>query len=168
MAGHLTREPAVVTRPPQPYVAIRRVVTMSTLGEIADRIPDVFGWAEQRGLAPTGAPFLRYLVIDMDGELEIEAGVPLATVVDGDADVVADVLPGGRYVTASEVGHPDRLVDVVSDLLEWARDRGLTWDMTTTPRGQEWGCRLEIYPTDLREEPDMNRMTNELAFRLAD
>ena len=168
MTSHLTHEPAVVTRSEQPYLAIRRVVTMRTMNHIADRIPEVLGRAAQRGLVPTGAPFLRYLAIDMDGELEVEAGVPVATLVADDGDVVAGVLPGGRYVTASATGHPDRLVDVVSELRDWAHDGGLVWDMVRTARGEEWGCRLEIYPTDPREEPDMNRWTTELAFRLAD
>jgi hypothetical protein len=36
--------PGIRWRDAQPYVAIRRVVTMRTIPEIADRLPEVFGW----------------------------------------------------------------------------------------------------------------------------
>ena len=39
--GLLTHRPVVEARPAQPYVGIRRRVTMTTIGDIADRIPDV-------------------------------------------------------------------------------------------------------------------------------
>jgi hypothetical protein len=32
-------EPSVVERPEQPYVAVRRLVTMQTMSEIADQLP---------------------------------------------------------------------------------------------------------------------------------
>jgi hypothetical protein len=52
-------------------------------------------------------------------------------------------------------------------LLAWAADRDLTWDMTDTDRGQRWGCRLEVYRTDPREQPDLNKWETDLVFRLA-
>ncbi len=164
----LTHEPVVVTREAQLYVAVRRRVTLKTFGRIADRIPEVLGWLAERGVAPAGPPFLRYLVIDMDRELEVEAGVPVAQPVEGDDDVLAGVLPAGRYVTLTQVGHPDALVAVTGVLLDAAHHRGLVWDSEPTPAGERWGCRLESYLTDPREEPDMNRWRVELAFRLAD
>jgi hypothetical protein len=58
--------------------------------------------------------------------------------------VRAGTLPAGRYVTVSEVGHPDRLVDVTADLLRWAADAGLAWgrqpgpDPTASGGGAGW------------------------------
>jgi hypothetical protein len=43
-------------------------------------------------------------------------------------------------------------------------EHGVNWDVTATPEGDRWGCRLEIYGTD---EPDMDKWQTELAFRLA-
>jgi hypothetical protein len=68
----------IVDRPDQPYVAVRRTITMQTFPEIADRLPGLFGWLAERGIAPAGPPFFRYLVIDMERELDVEAGVPVA------------------------------------------------------------------------------------------
>ncbi len=164
----LQSEPQVVERPAQPYVAVRAQVTMATIDAIADRIPDVLTFAADRGLQEAGPAFLRYLTIDMERELEIEAGVPITRPAEGDGAVHAGVLPAGRYVTTSHVGHPDELMGVTGALLAWAAERGLRWDVEDSPAGERWGCRLELYPTDPRVEPDMNRWTTELAFRLAD
>jgi hypothetical protein len=53
-------------------------------------------------------------------------------------------------------------------LLDWAAEQGLTWDMTPGADGDRWACRLEIYLTDPRQEPDMSKWVTQLAFRLAD
>jgi effector-binding domain-containing protein len=158
----------IVDRPAQPYVAVRRTITMQTFPEIADRLPGLFGWLAERGVAPAGPPFFRYLVIDMERELDVEAGVPVATPVDGDGDVLAGELPAGRYATTTHVGHPDELIAVTGAFLAEAAARGLTFDATETERGTRWGCRLELLLTNPAEQPDMNKWETTLAFRLAD
>ncbi|WP_328992012.1 GyrI-like domain-containing protein [Kribbella sp. NBC_01245] len=157
-------EPTVVERAEQPTVGIVAKVAMDRIGEVADRLGDVFGWVAARGLTPAGAPYFRYRVIDMEGELEIEVGVPLETAVTGDGEIVADVLPAGRYVSLTHIGHPDQLVHRTAELLAWADAQGLRFDETD----DHWGCRLEIYKSDPEREPDMNKWETELAFRLAD
>jgi hypothetical protein len=168
MTALLSHPPVVVVRAAQPYVGVRRLVTMQTMREVADRIPEVLAWVADRGLTPAGPPFLRYHVVDMEHGLEVEAGVPLDDAVPGAGEVRSDVLPAGRYVTLDQVGHPDGLVAVITELLAWARRQGLAWDREPTPAGERWGCRVESYRTDPAEEPDRSRWTVELAFRLAD
>jgi effector-binding domain-containing protein len=160
-------EPRVQWRAAQPYVAIRRLVTMQTIPEIADRIPAVLGWLAARGREPAGAPFLRYRVMGMDRRLDIEAGVSVNPAIKGDKDIISGILPAGRYATVTHVGPFDKLMDVTAALLDWGAREGLTWDMIETENGQEWGCRLELYTTNPSEEPDMNKWVTELAFRLA-
>jgi effector-binding domain-containing protein len=82
--------------------------------------------------------------------------------------VRAETLPGGRFVRAFFVGHPDGLEKATAELLQWAETQGLRWYMNDSPAGERWGCRLEIYHTDPLEQPDMNAWRTELAFRLAD
>jgi effector-binding domain-containing protein len=160
--------PAVIERAPQPYVAVPRTVTMATISSAADEIPGLFAWLAAHGTTPAGPPFLKYNVIDMERELQIEAGVPVAAPVAGDDQVQAGTLPGGRYVTATHVGPYDQLVPAVRDLLEWAQQQGLTWDKQDSPEGDRWGCRLEIYPVSPAEQPDPAKWETELVFRLAD
>ena len=158
----------IVTRAEQPYVAVRAKVTMDGLGEFAARHGEVAAWLGARGLVPAGAPFFRYNVIDMVRELEVEAGFPVAAATEGDGEIVAGVLPGGRYATLTHTGHPSELIDATRELLDWAARQGLKWDMTQTGQGERWGCRLEMYLTNPDEEPDMSKWVTQLAFRLAD
>jgi effector-binding domain-containing protein len=141
---------------------------MATVGSVADRIPEIFGWLGARGIAPAGPPFFRYHVIDMSRQLLVEAGVPVASAVDDDGDVRSGTLPGGRFAVMTHTGAPATLVAATTELLDWAEVRGLAWDMAPTDEGQKWGCRLEFYLTDPAEQPDPTKWQTELAFRLAD
>ena len=98
----MSSAPEIVTRPEQPYAAIRTQVTMADLG------------------------------------------------------------------TLTHVGHPSELAAATKTLLDWAAAQGLTWDMSPGVNGERWGCRLEIYLTDPRQEPDMSKWVTQLAFKLAD
>ncbi|WP_328378245.1 GyrI-like domain-containing protein [Streptomyces sp. NBC_01020] len=172
--------PVAVERAAQPYAAIRETVTMDTFPVIADRLAEVFGRLAERGIEPAGPPFFRYDVIDIERGMEVEAGVPVAEplgaafdadVNEADAnagEVFTGTLPAGRYLTVTHIGHPDELLGVTAGLLEYAAARGMEWDMEKADVVEEWGCRLEIYKTDPREEPDMSKWEMELAFRLAD
>jgi effector-binding domain-containing protein len=160
--------PEITERTEQPYVAIRARVTMQKLGEFAHRTGEVFGWLAAHDLAPAGAPFFRYNVIDMERQLEVEVGVPVRAAVAGDDQVIAGVVPAGRYATVLHVGPPDSLMGATGDLLAWAAERGLEWDMTARDDGEHWGARMENYLTDPSEQPDMTKWETELAFRLAD
>jgi effector-binding domain-containing protein len=157
----------IADRPAQPYVAVRRTVTMQTFPEIADRLPGLFGWLAERGVAPAGPPFFRYLVIDMERALDVEAGVPVAVPVDGEGEVLAGTLPAGRYAATTHVGHPDELVAVTGAFLDEAATHGHRFDTTETDRVTRWGCRLELLLTNPAEQPDMNKWETKLAFRLA-
>ena len=161
--------PVIAERPAQPYVAISALVTVQTMdATLPPLAPQVFAWLGERGIPVAGPPFWKYNVIDMERVLEVEVGVPVLALADGDDRVLAGVLPAGQYATLRYTGHPDGLIDVIASLREWAKQEGLTWDMTSTPDGERWAARLEIYETDPAVEPDMAKWTTLLAFRLSD
>jgi effector-binding domain-containing protein len=160
--------PVIVERAAQPYVAYREAVTMQSVAAPARRFAEIYAWLGDQGIAPAGAPFYKYDLIDMAHELVIEAGVPVATVPDVPGEMVAGTLPAGRYATVTHVGHPDELMEVTRRLLEWGAQQGLTWDHTETANGDAWACRLEIYHSNPQDEPDMAKWVTDLAFRLAD
>lgn len=166
MSTPLPVEPRIVERNEQPYVAIKGLITMETFGEIADRLPEVLAWLRTHEIAPAVSPFFKYNVIDMERQLEVEAGFPVAALVEGDSEVLVGVLPAGRFATVSHVGHPDELIDVTASLLDWAAQQDLEWDMVNTTKGQAWGCQLEELKTDPSDEPDMDKWETQLAFRL--
>lgn len=161
-------EPTVVQRAEQTYVGRRETVTMTGFAQVADHLPDMFGELVARGVAVAGPPFFRYRVIDMSAELVVEAGIPVHGPVEADEPAFVGMLPAGLYATVSHVGHPDELMTVTARLLDWARTRGLPFDVTPTPEGEVWGCRLEIMMTNPAEQPDMHKWETVLSFRLAD
>jgi effector-binding domain-containing protein len=167
-AGPTRMTPHIIERPAQPYVSIRRLVSMTALSEVADEIPKLFGWLAARGVEDAGPPFFKYNVIDMSGVLDVEAGIPVATEMTGDEPVLAGVLPGGRFASLTHLGHPNELREVTGALLDWGAEQGLTWDTSETDSGQRWGLRLELYKTNPLVEPDLNAWETELLFRLAD
>jgi hypothetical protein len=159
-------EMSVQDRAEQPYVGQTASITMDDFSSVADRLPEIFRRLAEQRVQAAGPPFFRYKVIDMERELVIEAGVPVAEPLIADG-LDTDVLPPGRFVVTTFTGHPAQLITVTADLLRWAENQGLTFEHHTGPQGDVWGCRLEIYETDPMVEPDMNRWMTTLAFRLA-
>ncbi|MEV4081358.1 GyrI-like domain-containing protein [Nonomuraea fuscirosea] len=159
--------PQIIEFPPRPYLGVRRTITMTSFHLVADRIGEIIGRLAERGTAPAGAPFLRYHSIDMAADrLVVEGGVPVPAPMDAEDDLLAATLPAGRYVTATHHGHPDQLAGAVESLLRWGREQGLEWDLTDKDGVEHWGCRLELYRTDPRVEPDMNNWDTDLQLRL--
>jgi len=161
--------PEIMQRAAVPYAGISAWVTMEAVGSVADSIPEIFGWLGAHGIAPAGPPFFRYHVIDMERQLLVEAGIPVAAALAGDdGDIRAGTLPAGRFAVMMHTGAPETLMAATAELLDWAKARDLTWDVADTNQGEKWGCRLESYLTDPREQPDMSKWQTELAFKLAD
>lgn len=161
--------PRIVERAEQPYVAIISNVTMPEIGRTARTLlPEVFGWLRLHGIAPGGAPFFRYNVIDMDRQLEIEFGVPTDGIIPTDERVRPGSLPAGRYASLVHRGPYDGLYEANAVLIGWAKERGIRFDVQKTAAGDKFGCRLEIYLTDPQREPDPANWETEVAIRVAD
>jgi effector-binding domain-containing protein len=162
----MTDQPRVQERSAQPYVALPLTVTMEgSFGtEVESGFRDVFEWLEQNGIEPAGSPFIRYLVIDMDGAIEIELAVPVAEGVSGDESVRFDVLPSGRYVTLLQVGPYDQLVSANAALQTWSEDQGIVFDSWETEEGSAWRGRVEHYLTGPSDEPDSAKWKTEVAY----
>src|ERR1700761_4735351 len=104
-------EPHIEDRPAESYLGISATVTMQTLAGAIDRgFPELFGWLASHRLTPAGAPFVRSLRSDMDAELDIELGVPVAEPAPADDRVRQGELPAGRYVILLHVGPYDGLI----------------------------------------------------------
>jgi 8-oxo-dGTP pyrophosphatase MutT (NUDIX family) len=169
MPTALDHEPEIIQRDVESYVGVRRTITMDTFHVLADRISELFDWLAAGDIAPAGAPFFRLNVIDMARELQCETGIPIADPAAAeDPPVFIGVLPAGRYVSYTHVGHVDQLVDVTAAVLAWADGQGVVWDISASPEGDRWGCRVIVNLTDPDDEPDMSKWRTTLLFRLAD
>ena len=160
--------PEIMQRAVQPYVGISSWVPMAAVGSVADRLPEIFVWLGAGGVTPAGPPFFRYRVIDMERQLLVEAGVPVAEAVDDDGEIRGGTLPAGRFAVMAHTGAPHTLMAATAALLDWAEQRGLAFDVSQTDKGEKWGCRFESYLTDPAVEPDTSKWQTQLAFRLAD
>lgn len=160
--------PKVEDRAEQLYVAIRTQATMQTLDIVIPQgIGEVFAWLGKQSIAPAGAPFVRYLVINMEAQLEIEVGVPVASTLPGDGRILASVLPAGRYASLIYTGI-DNGIQANWALLKWGAEQGLVWDTWAAQNGDGWGARFESFLTNPDEEPDRAKWETEVAIRLAD
>ncbi|WP_197361178.1 GyrI-like domain-containing protein [Streptomyces clavuligerus] len=169
MSDFASLEPIVVEHGERPYAFIRGSVRMDAFATIADRLGELIGWVAAQGTEFAGPPFFRFNTVDLTGESEVEAGIPVVSLPTPEGDIHIGALPPGRYATARFTAHPDRLRSVATALRAWADRENLPFDMTRTDDGVEHcACRIESYLTDPRVQPDPHQWEMELAFRLAD
>jgi effector-binding domain-containing protein len=164
-----TTEPKLDDRTEQPYMGIRTQVPVGEMGSgLIPRLHgEVIGYLKKQGIAPTGAPFIRYWVINMPGEMDIELGWPVASALPGDGRVAAGALPAGRYASLIYTGIMNGVAGNKA-LLDWGAQQGLMWDNWPTDAGDAFGARYESFLTEPDDEPDMAKWETEVAIRLAD
>lgn len=65
-------------RAAQPYAAIAvRVPVDGLAGAVDQGFPELFGWLASHDIQIAAAPFIRYLVVDMASDLQVELGAPV-------------------------------------------------------------------------------------------
>jgi effector-binding domain-containing protein len=165
--------PAVEHRLAQPYVAISaRIASEAEFRHAADTgFPRLFGWLQARAIAPAGPPFVRYRAFDPAGDpVQIELGVSVTDLPEGDRGIEAAVLPAGAWLTYlhrgpySHAGEPD-LQAAHATARAWAQENGLA--LAREPSDDDEirlaGC-IEQYRIGPHEEPDYTRWETELAY----
>lgn len=161
----MQQEPTIGQRGELPYAGIRMQFPMDGVTAAVDEaFPELFGWLAAHGTQPAGPPFIRYHVIDMPTELDVDFGVPTRAAVQGDERVRPGVLPAGRYVTLRHAGPYDGLIASNAALQDWARDHGITFDSWDTDHGEAWRSRVEHYLTDPSAEPDPAKWEVDVAY----
>jgi effector-binding domain-containing protein len=160
-------EPKLEERNEQQYVGIRTQTPVKNLQDVIPQLLDeLFGWLGQRGIAPAGAPFIRYYVINMEADMDVELGVPVATAVPGDNRVSPGVLPSGRYAALTYTGVMNG-IEGNKALIEWAAKEGLQWDRWEAENGDAFAARYESFLTDPAGEPDPAKWETEVAIKIA-
>jgi len=150
------------------YVGIRTQVPMRKLPTVIPQsLGQLFAWLGQKGIKPSGPPFIRYHVINMKSKLDVELGVPVASALSGDGVIAAGVLPAGRYAALVYRGIENGM-KANGALLEWGAAQNLAWDQWSVEGGDAFGCRFESFLTDPADEPDSAKWETEVAIRLAD
>jgi RNA polymerase sigma-70 factor, ECF subfamily len=169
-------EPEIQQRHEQPYVGIRSEVPPSGIRGVVDRaFPQLFSWLGERGIQPSGPPFIRYHELDgAGGPIDIESAAPVsdAGAAPAAGPVHAGVLPAGRYVTLLHVGPythdtvPD-LRDAQAALKDWTEEQGIVWSRPSE-RGEALPCCVEHYRIGPPMEADWTKWETELAYLIVE
>lgn len=164
----LMSQPKLEHRPQRHYMGIRTQVTIQELGNvIPQRLQEVFTWLGKKGISPAGAPFIRFWVIDMQKQLDIELGVPVATALSGEGRIHAGILPSGRYATLVYTGVRNGIAANAA-LQDWGKKKGIQWRTRPAKKGTAWTARMEFFLTDPKQEPDPEKWQTEVAYLVAD
>lgn len=159
-------EPRIDDRLEQPYLGIRAQVPMSALSKnVSKLLKEINSYVKKNHITPAGPPFLRYYVIDMAGEMDIEVGILAAVHLPEDGIVRNGIIPAGRYASLIYTGSG---LTGNKTLLDWAHARGLRWDRWQESKGLAFRSRYETYLTDSKIEPRKTKWQIEVAIKLAD
>jgi effector-binding domain-containing protein len=164
-----TTEPKITEKEPLHYMGIRTQVTLQEMGQGV--VPELYGeimtWLKKQDLAPSGGPFIRYHVINMEEKMDIEMCWPVAQPLSGNERIRPGVLPAGRYASLIYTGIMNGL-EGNGVLIRWGIEKGLKWDSWPVENGEAFASRFELERTDPADEPDMAKWEIEVAIRLAD
>jgi effector-binding domain-containing protein len=170
----LIQPPRVVHRPDLAYLGIRLITPFrGMLAKRDELLRELVEWLAHKGIDDVGPFFLRLIVIDMEGDMEIEVGAITKDAVTkdsvtrdtgtGDSRVSAGVLPAGDYATLT---YRDHALRANKALLAWAREHDVELDAAGSPEGHRFACRYEAYLTDPRVEPRKTKWEVELNIRV--
>jgi AraC family transcriptional regulator len=144
----------------QPVLVVRRKVRRSEIAAtIGAELPKVFLLAQKRGIALAGYPITRYLETSL-GLVTLETGMRVTvdkdkwSAAEGEADVVAEVLPGGLAAVTVHSGPYDQLQGAYAALEEWIGANGFR------SAGPPW----EAYLNDPADHPDPRDWKTEVCW----
>jgi effector-binding domain-containing protein len=163
----LVSEPRVYERPDEHYLGIRTQTPFKGMFTVIDKhlFKELRAWMKQEGIEPAGQPFFRYHVINMEGEMDVEVGIPVAIPLPGNGRVCPGVLPGGRYASLVYVGTG---YTGSGALTRWAMENGYAFDEWSVPQGTAYRARYERYLTDPNIQPLKSKWEVEVAIKLKD
>ena len=158
--------PEIVQMVETPTLGIRIQTPMRGMSRQVDKLAvELFAWLKRQGITPGGPRYLRFYVIDMSGDMDIEFGVPVLIRQAGNGRVTAGVLPAGRYASLLYSGSG---LAGNKALIEWAMASHLRWDRWDDPKGDAFRSRFESYLTDPKIEPRKTKWLVKVAIKLTD
>lgn len=159
-------KPKIDRRYEKPYMGIRIQTPLTGMSKQIDKIrKELNAWFKQQGIKLKAPPLLRFHVINMEGEMDIEYGIAVETPMVGNGRVTAGVIPAGRYASLIYIGSG---YTGNKALIEWARANDLNWDRWDDAKGDAFRSRYETFLTDPKIEPRKTRWEVEVAIKLKD
>ncbi len=163
----MVSKPAVYERADEHYMGIRVQTPFKGMFTLIDKhlFKELREWMKQAGVEPAGKPFFRFYVINMEGEMDVEVGIPVDTALAGNGRVCAGVMPGGRYASLNYIGTG---YTGSGALTRWIIENGFTIDEWDVPEGTAYCARYERYLTDPKIQPLKSKWEVEVAIKLKD
>ena len=145
------------TLSPQPVlVARRRVKRVEIAKALGELLGAVFLHAQRAGATITGQPFTRYLEWG-PAMFSIESGLPIASRIEGEGDILADTLPGGSAAVTTHLGPYEQLFDAHAAVQLWLEES------SRRAAGAPW----EVYVTDPADYPDPKDWRTDIFWPIA-
>lgn len=160
--------PKVEHRTEQAYAAILTKAVMKDLPSVLPPLfPEMFAWLTKNNIPPAGPPFVRYLSMDKDGQLQLAVGIPVQHAVTDDDRVTGGSFPAGTYASLIHTGSYSHLYEAHQALEIWLDKNGYKdYRLPTEQHGMQFGSRTEYYPTDPTVETNPDKWETEIAFLL--
>lgn len=150
------------------YVAIATKVLQQNIGaELPILWPEIFAWLGSKGVAPSGAPFIRYLSMGTGDGMSVEVGVPVATPLAGTTRITAGRFPAGRYAVLTFHGNYSGLPEANMAIHNWAEHNNSVLRPNEVARIDD-AVHAEFYPTDPQQEPEPAKWISEIVLRMRD
>lgn len=159
-------EPKIEYQPEKIYMGIRIQTPFSGMFKELDKIrKQLESWFKAKGVVASEPAFLRYHTIDMQGEMDMEYGIPVSVALEDDGAIKATTLPAGRYVSLIYTGGG---YQGNKTLVEWVKKNAIPVDRWDSEKGDTFAARYEQFLTNPKLEPRKTRWEILLAFKLKD
>jgi effector-binding domain-containing protein len=108
------------------------------------------------GVQPAGPPFAAYYNMDMQ-DLDVEIGFPVKEAVQGEGEIEAGAIPGGKYASCLYTGPYENFELPYNALTAWLKEKGQ----------QGIGVSYEFYLNDPEHTPQ-DKLQTQILFPLKD
>jgi len=141
----------------QPTITIRENATMASIPVRIGKIySEIITFMSKKGIAPAGAPFAYWHNMNSEsmnkGVFDMECGFPIGAPVEGEGQIKASKLPGGKVATAMHIGPYETLVETYEAMQSWTKEKGYQVE------DDMW----EAYLTNPCEVPDKSKWMTEI------
>lgn len=138
----------------RPTVVVRGETKPDKIGETyAELLAQVSAYLSAKGVEPAGPPFGRFFDYTKE-HVDMEAGFPVVSPLDGDGRVQAGELPAGKVAVTWHVGPYTTLSKAYEAVSAWMAEQGL----------ESAGASWEVYWADPATEPDSSTWRTEIVW----
>ncbi len=138
----------------RPTVVVRAETTPDRIGETyGELLLLVSAYLESKGVEPAGPPFGRFFDYTKE-HVDMEAGFPLVSPLDGEERVQPGELAAGKVAVTWHVGPYTTLSKAYAAMSAWMAEQGL----------ESAGASWEVYWTDLATEPNSSTWRTEIVW----